>query len=197
MYTYVEDRLWGKMLTSIDNAELYRCCLHAEEHHLKSFIKEEEAGVYGNKTSASYEDYNLLSLPYIPFQDLYHRMVDVIKPCLPDETHVLQCWVNIYRAGERVQWHGHWPPKYRSIHGFYCVHVTPSYTEYQFNDIPGMVYTVESKEGLLVFGKSDNDSHQSSLWHDDENPRVTIAFDIVPIATLENRHLRINHFLPF
>ena len=185
------------MLPSIDNAELMRSCLYAENYLQKSNVLKVEGGLYGNKTSAAYGEYNLLSFPINSFQVLYHSIVSVIKPCLPNEPHVLQCWLNVFRGGEFIVWHSHLNKTYRPIHGFYCVNVTPSYTEYEFMHIPDKTFKVDSKEGLLVFGKSNDDRHRSSPWSKDSEPRITIAFDIIPVSTLGERKIIPNHYLPF
>jgi hypothetical protein len=197
MITYVPDNLWGVTLPSIDNAELYRCCLDTERYLIDNVIVEEPLRSYGSKTTATYNQYNLLSMPLRPLQALYYSMAAAIKPCLPDETHMIQCWLNVFRGGERIDWHAHWSKENRVVHGFYCVNVTPSFTEYKFEHLPGNIYKVESKEGLLVFGKSNGDRHRSSSWQDYNNPRVTIAFDIVPITTMNREQVHPNHFLPF
>ena len=197
MITYVPDNLWGEMLPSIDNAELYRCCLETEEYLLDKIIVEEPLGVYGSKTTASYNQYNLLSFPIESFQALYRNIVSVIKPCLPKETHVIQCWLNVFRGKEFVDWHNHWQSNFRVVHGFYCVNVTPSFTEYKFEHLPGQIFKIESKEGLLVFGKSNGDRHRSSPWENPSVPRITIAFDIIPVSTLPDDQIRPNHYLPF
>jgi hypothetical protein len=198
MITYVPDNLWGEMLPFIDNTQLMKDCLDAEEVLMScDLVKDsEDTGVYGNRTSASYINYNLLSLPIESFQSFYHNLISVIKPCLPKEHHVIQCWFNVFRGGEFVGWHDHWPARYRCVHGFYCVNVTPSFTEYKYKHIPDQVFKIKSKEGLLVFGKSNNDLHQSSPWSDSANPRITIAFDILPVSTMVN-NIRPNHYLPF
>ena len=102
-----------------------------------------------------------------------------------------------YSVKVSIKWHGHWPAKYRVIHGFYCVNVTPSFTEYMYRGIPGETFKVDSKEGLLVFGKSNDNVHQSSPWCNAEKPRVTIAFDIIPVSTLYHTNHVINHYIPF
>ena len=196
MITYVPENLWGEMLPSIDNTQLMKDCLEAERFLLNTLTADTAVGMYGSKTTASYSQYNLLSFPVESFQNLYHNMVSVIKPCLPKETHVLQCWLNIFRGNEFIDWHNHWKKKFRVIHGFYCVHVTPSFTEYKFDHLPDNIFKVKSSEGLLVFGKSNGDLHRSSPWHDHNNPRITIAFDIIPVSTMVNE-IRPNHYLPF
>ncbi len=197
MREYIPGEVWGEMISSIDNDVLYSMCLDTEKMLLGKIVGDEPVEHFGSKTTASYWKYNIFTLPKVPFQDLYHNIVRVVKPILPDEPHVMQCWLNVFRAGESIKWHDHWIPSYRAIHGFYCVHVTSSYTEYRYVNNPDKVYRIDSKDGLLVFGKSNGDEHQSSPWQDPIFPRVTIAFDIIPISTLEDDRQLINHFIPF
>ena len=197
MNVYVPDNLWGEMLPSIDNRQLMKDCLLVENYLNTNDILKDDPGIYGSETSASYQKYNLLSFPLRSFQILYHSMVSVIKPCLPNEPHVLQCWLNVFRENASIGWHSHWDKKYRTLHGFYCVNVTPSFTEYEFLHRPGENFKVESKEGLLVFGKSNDDRHRSSPWSGGAVPRVTIAFDVVPVSTLGDELIVPNHYLPF
>lgn len=105
MITYVPDNLWGKVLLSIDNSVLLKDCVEVEKYLAESLPLKEGTGLYGSKTTASFGQYNLMSLPYSSFQNLYHHMVDVIRPCLPDEPHMLQCWLNVFRKGKyQVAW---------------------------------------------------------------------------------------------
>jgi hypothetical protein len=57
----------------------------------------------------------------------------------------------------------------------------------------GVELTIPSKEGLLVIGRSNGDLHKSSEWLGDK-PRVTLAFDISPIESI---NFKINHYIPF
>jgi len=198
MITYVPDNLWGEMLPSIDNTELMKSCLNMEKYlQRNNFLKQDDPGIYGSKPSASYRNYNLFSFPIESLQGLYHNIVSIIKPCLPEETHIIQCWLNVFRSGEFIDWHSHRDKKYKVIHGFYCVNVTPSFTEYKFKHIPNEIFKLESKEGLLVFGKSNDDIHRSSPWNNPSVPRISIAFDIIPLSTFSKKHIRPNYFLPF
>ncbi len=197
MIEYVPGNIWGELLPSIDNTQLMKDCLWAERCLLDNVIVEEPLRYYGSKTTASFQQYNLLTFPIESFQSLYHNIVSVIKPCIPKETHVIQCWLNVFRGNEFIDWHGHWEKEHRVIHGFYCVNVTPSFTEYKFEHIPDKVFKIDSKEGLMVFGKSNRDKHRSSPWQDYNNPRVTIAFDIIPISTLLKHQVIFNHLIPF
>jgi hypothetical protein len=151
----------------------------------------------GSKTTAAFKQYNLLSFPIESLQALYHTIVSTIKPCLPKETHIMQCWLNVFRGTEFIDWHDHWTEEFRAVHGFYCVNVTPSFTEYKFKHLPEEIFKIESKEGLLVFGKSNGDEHRSSPWSSTSVPRITIAFDIIPISSLTGYQTSPYRFLPF
>jgi hypothetical protein len=100
------------------------------------------------------------------------------------EKHFIQCWLNVYNKGDFIDWHHHdWnsnrPNKPRAWHGFFCVDVEPnSKTSYKWKGV-NEVIDIQSKNGLMVMGISDGDVHKSSAWNED-NPRITIAFDIVP-----------------
>ena len=54
---------------------------------------------------------------------------------------------------------------------------------------------IESKDNLLVIGKSDNDKHRSSVWNQD-TPRITIAFDILPVSSIYKEFNTLNHWIP-
>lgn len=200
MVEYIPGNLWGEMLPDINNNELLKCCIDTEAYLIDAVLVNVSPSIYDSittsVTTASFQQYNLFTLPRRPFQDLYHKMVEVIKPCLPSEPHMIQCWLNVFRGGESIGWHSHWSPSYRVVHGFYCVNVTPSFTEYKYETEPDKIYKIESKEGLLVFGKSNDDLHRSSPWVHTEVPRVTIAFDIVPVSTMDISTAP-NHYVPF
>ena len=70
-----------------------------------------------------------------------------------------------------------------------------SYTEYKIPEVKNIIKII-SEEGLIVFGKSDGDKHRSSPWRETKRHRITIAFDIIPIESIEYK-LQGNHFIPF
>ena len=199
MKTYVPGHLWGEELTSIDNTSLTSLCLDVEKMLESVYDPSKSLSVYGSKSTANYTQYNLLTYPHIHFFHFYQELKRVIKPEIPDEPHMIQCWLNVFRKGEFINWHNHWEKEFRAYHGFYCVNVKPSYTEYMFHHHPRVIYKVNSKEGLLVFGKSHNNQHRSSPWLDEGMPRITIAFDIIPVSTIQlgNTKVDINHLIPF
>jgi hypothetical protein len=95
----------------------------------------------------------------------------------------MQSWVNVYNYGEYIDWHGHGQTSTYAWHGFFCVNAEPSKTTYQYLNSPETI-DVESKNNLLVLGKSNTDTHRTWPWLDKNEPRITIAFDIVPDTTI-------------
>ena len=107
--------------------------------------------------------------------------------------------MNIYRKGDFIDWHTHWPKEKNSWHGFFCVDCEPSYTTYRLPNRYEPV-NVTSENNLLVIGKSDNDRHRSSEWPYTDRDRITIAFDIIPrqsIVPCFPYDGALNHWIPF
>ena len=196
MITYCENYLYAFETNEIDNQLLYRDCVKSEMVILKYFPQKEN-GWYGNKTSAANQQYNLLTFTSKQLNQLYHILAKNVTPLLEQETtYMIKSWMNVYRKGDKVSMHAHWPSQYRVWHGFYCVNVgeNESATIYK---IPGVEdeITVPSKNGLLVIGKSDGDKHRSTEWTRTDSFRITLAFDIVPVQYLD--FWKINYFIPF
>jgi hypothetical protein len=203
MQTIVNDYLYSFQLDNIDNNALFNKCLVIEDIIIQT-TPAAEKGWYGNLTSAKNQSYNLFTFPVKELHELYQAMVKNITPLLDKDTsYVLKSWMNVYRNGDKVSWHQHWPPKDKVWHGFYCVNVgkNESATNYK---IPGIkeIINVPSIDGLLVVGKSDDDKHSSTEWQGNK-PRITLAFDIVPMWAVnpnENtdmHHLQLYHYIPF
>ena len=203
MKTIIDDYLYGFQLDSIDNQALFDKCLVMEDIIIKT-TSPAEKGWYGNLTSAKNQEYNLFTFPVKELHQLYQEIVKNISTLLDKDTsYVLKSWMNVYRKGDKVSWHAHWPPECKVWHGFYCVNVgkNESATNYK---IPGIkeIINVPSIDGLLVVGKSDDDRHSSTEWQGDK-PRITLAFDIIPMWAAnpnENTHmydLSLYHYIPF
>jgi hypothetical protein len=197
MITHYENYLYSVELDTIDNKLLINNCLDISDFLIRS-LPQVNTEDYGNLTSSYHGMYNLLTFPHIELNKLYHEMITHISPVLEKETYyMIKSWLNVYQAGQRINWHGHWPAPKRAWHGFYCAQVgdNASATHYK---IPGSaeIITVPSKDGRLVFGKSDGDEHSSSEWKDKSMPRLTLAFDIIPTDSINDK-LAVNHYLPF
>jgi hypothetical protein len=192
--TYYKDYLYGVNLNSINNSELVENCLNIEKI-LLSNLPNIEKSIYGSLTTAHHSIYNLFLFPFEQLNILYYELIKNITPMLENTNYVIKSWVNLFKKGEKIDWHGHWPSEAKVWHGFYCVQVGESFTEYKIPNYDEII-KIKSKEGLLVFGKSEGDLHKSSEWNDENKPRITIAFDIIPIGSIHNK-LQQNQYIPF
>lgn len=197
MNIVVNDYLWTEHFTDIDNKKLYETCLMVERA-LLSFLPYEE-GDYGCATSYYHRAYNLFSFPCTELQKLHTNVSQVMTKLVNEQLYV-RCWVNLFKQSKNINWHSHFEPEFNAYHGFYCVNTEdiPSYTEY---NIPGHeIVKVDSKDGLLVLGKSAGDKHRSSVWHHPDKYRITIAFDAIPVNKLRPRAdfdgLIMHNFIP-
>jgi hypothetical protein len=154
-------------------------------------------------TTKLYDKYNYLLYPVPGNYELFNYIKETFHAALThsnwnvSDQYYIQCWLNVYRKGEFIDWHHHGTPDMNSWHGFYCVDVEPnSFTAYKFPDIPRETI-VNSENNLIVIGPTNGDLHRSSEWNE-ETPRVTIAFDIVPANILfERGHWETkNHWIP-
>lgn len=146
-----------------------------------------------------FDRYNYLMYPLPGIHELYNGIKNVFHKVNDDpyDDYFIQCWLNFYYKGDYIDWHSHWSSESHSWHGFYCVDVEPdSYTDYKFKDSDD-VMRVRSKDNLLVISRSGSDVHRSSEWKYD-NPRITIAFDIVPAEKLFDvgAYRNPNHWIP-
>jgi hypothetical protein len=203
MITYHDNYLYGVNVEGINNARLAESCLQINKILPDALgFKDEEfledTTWHGSVSSKLNDHYNLFTFAHKEINQLYYELIKNISPVLnPNISYVLKGWMNVYEAGKNIKWHGHWPIEYEAWHGFYCVQVGESATLYQ---IPGRedVIKIKSKEGLLVVGKSAGDEHRSTVWNDTSMPRITIAFDVIPLKSLQTGHeFRANYFIPF
>ena len=202
MDTIVENYLFSTQITSINNKKLANKCFVIEDT-LNKTTKPVPKGIYGNIPSAKNKQYNLFTFSTTELVQLYNIICEKTDSLLEKDTsYVIKSWMNIYRKGESIGWHDHWPAKDKVWHGFYCVNTEEvnSSTLYKIPGVAGEV-DVPSKDGLLVVGKSDNDKHRSTPWYG-KTPRITLAFDIVPVysanpnenSDMSNLHLY--HYVP-
>jgi hypothetical protein len=183
MKEIVKDYLWTFELEGINNQVLFDTCSNVEKYIISTFGVPDNVHTYGCATSYHHTKFNLFSFPCIELQNFYIQLNKAIqKVVIPHRRYYIRCWVNLFRKGQHVNWHGHWPSDCETYHGFYCVNTegeNSSFTSYRIPYVDKEI-VIDSKDGLLVFGKSENDQHKSSPWENEGRPRVTIAFDVIP-----------------
>ena len=133
--------------------------------------------------------------PFDEFYDLYQEIKTFFyESSISEEQHYIQCWMNIYRKGDFIDWHTHWPKEKNSWHGFFCVDCEPSYTTYRLPNRYEPV-NVTSENNLLVISRSNGDTHRTWPWEYADRDRITIAFDILPRLEF-HPEAWLNHWVP-
>jgi len=174
-------------------------------------------------TTKLFSQYNFCLYPLPGINELYWTIHHVFHNCLThyhqgrvNERYFMQSWLNYYQKGEFIDWHCHTQGDVGGWHGFFCLDVEPdSFTSYKWPNDPerkDLIIDVPSKNNKLVIGTSNSDLHRSSDWSHDR-PRITIAFDILPLEHIyegltqpydEPKYLNamrdvpffVNHFIP-
>lgn len=149
-----------------------------------------------SSTTIPFAQYNLLLYPLPEFHALFKDIQKIFHEVndQPNEKFYMQCWLNFYRKGEYIDWHDHWPSDFKAWHGFYCVSGKGSYTSYKLPPNHEKEIIIPTILNQLVLSKSDGDLHRSSDWNEDY-PRITIAFDMVPGVRLFPFG-NVNHWIP-
>jgi hypothetical protein len=194
MKTY-NDYIFTRKMQNIDLNMLRRDCGQMYDIISTKFTSEDgQHNGQSTMTTELYASYNLLLAPYEAFHDLHNEikwMFNDINPA--PEKYYIQCWLNYYQKGEFIDWHYHWPKEVNAYHGFVCVDTLESKTTYRMPETNEEV-DIPSEDGIIVISKSAGDEHRTWPW-ENERPRVTIAFDIVPGKYLDpNKWL--NHWIP-
>ena len=150
--------------------------------------------------------YNWAKLPRKCFYDLFYEVRSEFFNNIDDlgidtgVPHMFHGWINIFEKGDRIGWHSHcdtYDPHF--YHGVICIDDGGgSYTEYRHHETKEELYKMESKVGCGHFIGDMITEHRSSPNESDE-PRITLAFDIVPFesyATQFNAQV-CRHHIPF
>ena len=184
--------------TNLNLEEIKKSCFKSESFILANQIPNEtifrnRSNLKPPKTTELYASYNLLTINEIGFNYLYHSIKNSFYEIKDSkDQYYIRSWLNMYRNQNGLAWHSHLPDCKNSWHGYFCVNAEPSITEYR---VLGKEISVNNKNNSIVIGKCQ-DNHKTVVWDSDENPRITIVFDIISHKDLEQFGFRINHWIP-
>lgn len=131
-------------------------------------------------TTKVHEQYNLFMYRFEGFHSLYFEIQKLFRQLNTNQNeYYIQCWLNLYKKGQYIDWHEHYPVTHKTWHGFFCVDCEPSKTTYKLPNETELVDVI-SENNLLVISKGDGDWHRTWPWEFEDRDRITIAFDIVP-----------------
>lgn len=187
---------------NLDRDKLRESCEFIYEDVLEKYSNEkneyEDFGK-GIKTTGLYMHYNIFTYQLPEIANLYGCISSAYRDISKNQD---QCfiagWLNLFNKGDYIDWHGHSDGKdgQNAWHGYYGLDVEPSTTSYRIEGVEGQVDVI-NKNNQLILSPSHKDKHRTWGW-EQERPRITIAFDIVPAENFTTYKIKnwANHWIP-
>jgi hypothetical protein len=130
---------------------------------------------------------------------LYKHLSSVIKEAcsyyeidFDKQKYMVQGWFNInYAEVGKLDWHDHGGPYAPYFHGFYCVKAEPSITYYKVFEKETENHNIDNRMIVSEMGHP----HAMGNW-DWEGPRITIAYDIMPLNSIIEAKASPQHWIP-
>jgi hypothetical protein len=164
-------------------------------------LKDNESWKQSNSVSTmKWREYNVFQFHIDELYDLYKSISDMTKEAceyyeidFEKQKFFIQGWFNINHTKKgKLDWHDHGPWGAPNFHGYYCVKAEPSSTYYKVFD-----KEVENKniDGRAILSEMGH-PHAQADW-DWEGPRVTVAYDVIPLFGLKQNGMhQEQHWIP-
>lgn len=170
--------------TTLDLPKIRLSCYEIEKYIKYKVPTVESCDAQYTLNTELYNKYNFLHMPIVGVHDVYREIQSTFRELITDGEYFIQCWLNIYKYGDFIDWHHHWPQEAESWHGFLCVDCEPSKTTYIIKGNDSLI-DIPSIDGNIVISKSGLDIHRTWPWEYSDRDRITIAFDIVPVQHID------------
>lgn len=109
-----------------------------------------------------------------------------------DEEFMAQAWFNVnYAKKGKLDWHEHGGNGAPYFHGYYCISAEPSITYYKIND---ELIENHNKNNRAILSET-NHPHAMADW-DWDGPRITLAYDVVPLRFIPKGKDWEQHWIP-
>lgn len=150
-------------------------------------------------STIKWREYNVFQFYHPSIYKLYKNISETIKEACEyyevdfnKQEYMVQGWFNInYNNSGKLDWHDHGGPFAPYFHGYYCVNAEPSVTYYRVFD---KETDNHNKNNRMIISEMGH-PHAMGSW-DWEGPRVTIAYDIVPLKSLIANKAEPQHWIP-
>ena len=150
-------------------------------------------------STIKWREYNVFQFYHPSIYKLYKNISETIKEAceyyevdFDKQEYMVQGWFNInYNNSGKLDWHDHGGPYAPYFHGYYCVNAEPSVTYYRVFD---KETDNQNKNNRMIISEMGH-PHAMGSW-DWEGPRVTIAYDIVPMKSLIVNKAEPQHWIP-
>jgi len=154
-----------------------------------------------SKSTIKWREYNVFQFYNPQIYNLYTNVRETVKEACDyyrldydQQQFMIQGWFNInYNKKGKLDWHDHGPHGAPFFHGYYCVKAEPSTTYYK-------VYNKEieniNRDNRLIISEMGH-PHAMADWEWD-GPRITIAYDVMPLSALlfDDEEIVQQHWFP-
>lgn len=188
-------------LYDIETQILDNNILRIPEDKMSSFGKK-----MGSATKIGIDYYNIFTFNHPGIYSLYSGLRDLTKEVcayyeidFDKNKYVIHGWFNLdYATPNEGKFGGVNPLKNEqhfhdhmngigapTFHGYYCVDAEPSSTFYKINRDDSNIFENINKNNRAIISETGH-PHGRDDWFQ-ENPRITIAYDIVPLDTVRSQ----------
>jgi len=144
----------------------------------------------GSMSTVKWREYNVFQFHNREIFNLFVGIRDTVKEAceyygvdFEKQQYMVQGWFNINNSeGGKLDWHDHGGPWAPYFHGYYCVSAEPSITHYKINNDDNKIVENVNKNNRLIVSEMGH-PHAMGDWSW-SGPRITIAYDITPLASL-------------
>ena len=141
-----------------------------------------------SRSTVKWREYNVFQFYNPEIYNLYVNVRETVKEACDyygidysRQRFMIQGWFNVnYNKKGKLDWHDHGPTGAPFFHGYYCVKAEPSTTYYKINNKDEVANI--NKDNRLIVSEMGH-PHAMADWEWD-GPRITIAYDIVPLSIL-------------
>lgn len=141
-----------------------------------------------SRSTVKWREYNVFQFYNPEIYNLYVNVRETVKEACDyygidysKQRFMIQGWFNVnYNKKGKLDWHDHGPTGAPFFHGYYCVKAEPSTTYYKINNKDEVANI--NKDNRLIVSEMGH-PHAMADWEWD-GPRITIAYDIVPLSIL-------------
>lgn len=138
-------------------------------------------------STMKWRQYNVFQFHSLGIYNLYKAVKDMaVEACnyydldFEKQRYMVQGWFNInYTKKGKLDWHDHGHSGAPNFHGYYSVKAEPSITYYRVFDKEVENHNIDNRAILSEMGHP----HAQADW-DWDGPRITIAYDLVPLADI-------------
>jgi hypothetical protein len=156
----------------------------------------------GSLSTVKWREYNVFQFLNPDIYKLYKTIGEVMREAceyyeldFAKQEYMVQGWFNINHTKKgKLDWHDHGGPYAPHFHGYYSVKAEPSVTYYRIFNDPEREVANHNIDNRMIISEMGH-PHAQADW-DWEGPRITVAYDIVPLKSLAQARASEQHWIP-